>query len=112
MTRSDASESSANPLKSAPHNENSRVRVKRTPKDIYRVPDEASALLGDGKGPKALELAEEEGADSGSPIVAVAIYINLAANVILLAGKLVTQFEHPAPRYRKTDLLLIRSSSY
>ena len=103
--------SSTNPSNNSHRDENGRVRVKRTPKDIYRVPNEASALLGDGKGPRALELAEEEGADSGSPIVAVAIYINLAANVVLLAGKLVGQIERPVSRSRKADLLPVRSSS-
>ena len=65
------------------------VKVKRTPRDIYKVPDEETALLGDENGPKALELAEEEDAESGSPVVTVAIYINLAANAVLLVGKIV-----------------------
>ena len=60
------------------------AKVKRTPKDIYKVPNEGTALLADGKGPRAIELAEEDDAESGSPIVAVAIYINLAANAVLL----------------------------
>lgn len=68
------------------------VKVKRTPKNIYKVPNEDSALLGDVNGPKALDLAEEEDAESGSPIVTVAIYINLAANATLLVGKIVSHF--------------------
>ncbi|KAI4119801.1 MAG: hypothetical protein LQ345_000360 [Seirophora villosa] len=73
-----------------------KVRVKRTPKDLYRLPDgEDTPLLGDvdgaASGPRAhdiLEFSEEEEASAGSPIVTIAIYINLAANAILLAGKI------------------------
>ncbi|KAI4178976.1 MAG: hypothetical protein LQ348_005487 [Seirophora lacunosa] len=73
-----------------------KVRVKRTPKDLYRLPDgEDTPLLGgvDGaaSGPRAydiIEFSEEEEASAGSPIVTIAIYINLAANAILLAGKI------------------------
>ena len=66
------------------------VKVKRTPRNIYKVPNEDSALLGDVNGPKPMDLAEEEDAESGSPIVTVAIYINLAANATLLIGKIVS----------------------
>ena len=89
--RADDLDSSAH--HSEPPQENgfsTRVKVKRTPRDIYKVPNEETALLGDGKGPKALELAEEEDAESGSPIVAVAIYLNLVANAVLLIGKIVS----------------------
>ena len=68
------------------------VKVKRTPRDIYKVPNEDSALLGDVNGPKTLDLAEEEESESSSPIVTVAIYINLAANATLLVGKIVSLF--------------------
>ncbi|KAH0562999.1 hypothetical protein GP486_002432 [Trichoglossum hirsutum] len=75
------------------------VKVKRTPKDIYRVPNEQSPLLAgqDGEGeqqefpPLAAPSAGfdyEEDVDSGDSIVAVAIYISLAANAILLAAKI------------------------
>ena len=69
-------------------------RVKRTPKDLYHVPQEDTPLLGDdaADGPKAIDVETgggDEGVDSSSPIVTVAIYINLAANAILLAGKIV-----------------------
>ncbi|KAL8784518.1 MAG: hypothetical protein Q9213_003922 [Squamulea squamosa] len=73
-----------------------RVRVNRTPKALYKLPDvnENTPLLGDmngaANGPKAqdLEVSDNEEAESGSPVVTVAIYINLAANAILLAGKI------------------------
>lgn len=65
-----------------------KVKVKRTAKDLYKVPHEETPLLGDGKGPKALELAEESKEESGSPIVTFAIYLNLAANLVLLIGKI------------------------
>ena len=71
----------------------SQVKVKRTPKALYKVPDEDTPLLGDDvqDGPKAYEMQNaDEGDDneSGSKVVTVAIYINLAANAILLAGKI------------------------
>ncbi|KAL8691294.1 MAG: hypothetical protein Q9218_003454 [Villophora microphyllina] len=70
-----------------------KVRIKRTPKALYKLPNENTPLLGDGAprgGPTAhdIELADAEEADSGSSIVTVAIYINLAANAVLLAGKI------------------------
>ena len=71
----------------------SQVKVKRTPKALYKLPNENTPLLGDGiedRGPRAFELENGEGEDeeSGSKVVTVAIYINLAANTILLAGKI------------------------
>ncbi|KAL8836373.1 MAG: hypothetical protein Q9170_002946 [Blastenia crenularia] len=69
-----------------------KIRVKRTPKALYKLPDEDTPLLGsestDGPLPNDVELFADEEAESGSPIVTVAIYINLAANAILLAGKI------------------------
>ncbi|KAL9020237.1 MAG: hypothetical protein Q9185_002520 [Variospora sp. 1 TL-2023] len=74
-----------------------KTRVKRTPKDIYRLPDgEDTPLLsnvddGAASGLRAqdiIDFSEEEEASAGSPIVTIAIYINLAANAILLAGKI------------------------
>ncbi|KAI4202879.1 MAG: hypothetical protein LQ350_002250 [Teloschistes chrysophthalmus] len=75
-----------------------KIRVKRTPKALYKLPNnENTPLLHDGEGaaphdgPTArdIELADqEEEADSGSHIVTVAIYINLIANAVLLAGKI------------------------
>ncbi len=68
-------------------------KVKRTPKALYKVPDEETPLL-DGappSGPKTFELASGgkiEETESSSPVVTVAIYLNLAATAILLAGKI------------------------
>ncbi|KAL8764030.1 MAG: hypothetical protein Q9184_000318 [Pyrenodesmia sp. 2 TL-2023] len=82
--------------KPAANGYSTKVRVKRTPKDIYRLPDsdESTPLLGEdgaADGPRAEDIigfSEEEEASSGSSIVTVAIYINLAANAFLLAGKI------------------------
>ncbi|MCJ1396394.1 hypothetical protein MMC18_009284 [Xylographa bjoerkii] len=70
-------------------------KMIRTPKALYHIPntDENTPLLGNDThdGPKAFELEapEDDGAESGSSIVTVAIYINLAANLVLLIGKIV-----------------------
>ncbi|MCJ1397100.1 hypothetical protein MMC11_000292 [Xylographa trunciseda] len=70
-------------------------KMKRTPKALYHIPDtdENTPLMGDDihDGPKAseVEAPEDDGAESGSPIVTVAIYINLVANLVLLIGKIV-----------------------
>ena len=76
-----------------PNGHGSQVKVKRTPKALYRVPDEDTPLLGDDAqdGPKAygMQNADEgDDSESGSKVVTVAIYVNLAANAILLAGKI------------------------
>ncbi|KAL9612879.1 MAG: hypothetical protein Q9167_002563 [Letrouitia subvulpina] len=72
---------------------NTKVKLKRTPKALYKLPDENTPLLGDDTddGPKAheLESPNDEDADGGSSTVTVAIYINLVANAVLLAGKIV-----------------------
>ena len=74
---------------------NHTAKVKRTPKALYKIPDvdESTPLLDDGDegGVKAsdIEAVEDEGEESGSPIVTVAIYVNLAANALLLVGKIV-----------------------
>lgn len=88
---SDLNESSGSPpaQKGAP-----AKKVKRTPKDIYR-PTETTPLFNneedeDHSAPKPeipwLE-DEDEDVDSGSPVVVLAIYVNFAANLLLLAGK-------------------------
>lgn len=72
-------------------------KVKRTPKALYKVPDESTPLLGESNtandrssvAPIQFENpAANSSEDSDSPVVTVAIYINLAANTILLAGKI------------------------
>ena len=80
-------------IKPIPESHCSQVKVKRTPKALYKVPDEDTPLLGDDAqgGPKAYELQNSDDDDdheSGSKVVTVAIYVNLAANAILLAGKI------------------------
>lgn len=80
-------------IKPMPKGHGSQVKVKRTPKALYKVPDEDTPLLGDDAqdGPKAYEMQnsdDEDDNESGSKVVTVAIYINLAANAILLAGKI------------------------
>lgn len=67
-------------------------RLKRTPKALYRVADEETPLLADDNslfntGIPAFEPDEES--DSQSRIVTVAIYLNLVANTVLLALKIV-----------------------
>ena len=76
-------------------------KVKRTPKDIYRLQatedtDENSPLLkktdtnGDEEAqlmPPDLEMEEETGSQSRT--VAIAIYLNLAANTVLLITKII-----------------------
>ena len=71
----------------------SQVKVKRTPKALYKLPDENTPLLGDDAqgGPKPHEvwdLDDDGDQESGSKVVTIAIYVNLAANAILLAGKI------------------------
>ena len=65
------------------------VKVKRTPKDLYKLPDEGTPLL-DGESTFLPDIKyEDERVESGSPVVTLAIYINLGANMLLLAGKIV-----------------------
>jgi cation diffusion facilitator family transporter len=64
------------------------ARLKRTPKNLYKLPDETTPLLKDDDQYPDISFEEDEGVDSGSPIVTVALYINLAANFILLIGKI------------------------
>ena len=68
-----------------------QVKVKRTPKDLYKVPTEDTPLLGepaeDGAKTVNLGAPADEDIGSSSPIVTVAIYINLLANALLLGGK-------------------------
>ncbi|PBP18505.1 hypothetical protein BUE80_DR010570 [Diplocarpon rosae] len=71
-------------------------KVKRTPRDLYKVPSEVSPLLGqqdededDWDGPRPeIPGMEDDSVESGDRIVQVAIYINLVANAVLLVGKI------------------------
>ncbi|KAE8145095.1 hypothetical protein BDV25DRAFT_170817 [Aspergillus avenaceus] len=69
-------------------------RIKRTPRNLYRIPSESTPLLSQEENggiptpPEDLP-AEDDFVDSSDRIVAVAIYVNFLANVILLAAKIV-----------------------
>lgn len=71
-------------------------KVKRTPRGLYRVPSELSPLLhrqddedGEWVGPRPeIPGMEDDSVESGDRIVQIAIYINLVANAVLLAGKI------------------------
>jgi cation diffusion facilitator family transporter len=71
---------------------NHGYRLKRTPKALYRLNDEETPLLAedDTNSLFAIPAFEpDEESDSQSRIVSIAIYLNLAANTILLALKIV-----------------------
>ena len=82
---------------STPEANGSTLRVKRTPKELYRVQDhENTPLFSPSKGPADEEqqmmppdLEPEDEADSQSTVVKVAIYVNLVANTILLILKII-----------------------
>ncbi|KAI0136413.1 hypothetical protein BJ170DRAFT_699017 [Xylariales sp. AK1849] len=73
-------------------------KVKRTPKNIYR-PTETTPLFDneddeedeeseDRPKPEIPWLEDDDDLDSGDKIVTLAIYVNFAANAVLLAGKI------------------------
>lgn len=71
-----------------------QTKIKRTPKNLYKIPDEQSPLITreeqaevDAEEMIDVPFEEDEDLDSGSPVVTVAIYINLVANILLLIGK-------------------------
>ncbi|KAK5943759.1 hypothetical protein PMZ80_004768 [Knufia obscura] len=74
------------------------TKMKRTPKDLYKFSDESTPLLLPREDEANEEtqaedmidvpFEEDEDVDSGSTVVTVAIYINLVANIILLASKI------------------------
>lgn len=71
--------------------------VKRTPKNIYHIPEtegESTSLLGsrgpeDGPSARDIEAGEDAAVDGNAPSVTFAIYLNFAANTVLLIGKIV-----------------------
>jgi cation diffusion facilitator family transporter len=69
-------------------NGDTQGKVKRTPKSLYKHSDENTRLLEDSESYLEISYDQDEGVDSGSPIVTVALYINLAANFVLLIGKI------------------------
>lgn len=86
---------------------NGPKKVKRTPKDIYR-PSETSPLVSnhssqveepeelDGDAKVEIPFLEDDDVDSGARIVTVAIYVNFAANAILLLGKMAVVLSVPS----------------
>ncbi|KAB8072982.1 hypothetical protein BDV29DRAFT_176271 [Aspergillus leporis] len=69
-------------------------RIKRTPRNLYRIPDESSPLLPQEEEETTPSLLEalpkgDSLVDSGARIVTVAIYVNFVANVVLLLAKIV-----------------------
>ncbi|KAK8095943.1 cation diffusion facilitator 10 [Apiospora kogelbergensis] len=83
-------------------------KVKRTPRDIYRqgraadpaqaVEDEEGEVWDETLGPKPEIpwLEDDDDVDSGDRIVSLAIYVNFAANAILLAGKIAVIMSVPS----------------
>ncbi|KAI1369406.1 hypothetical protein F5Y08DRAFT_352111 [Xylaria arbuscula] len=72
-------------------------KVKRTPKNIYR-PTETTPLFTneeeddedhEAPKPEVPPPEDDDDIDSSDPVVTLAIYVNFAANVLLLAGKIV-----------------------
>lgn len=69
-------------------------KIKRTPRNLYRIPDESSPLLppsadNNSRPSPAVLPKQDEPVDGDDRIVAVAIYVNFIANVVLLAAKIV-----------------------
>ena len=71
-------------------------RIKRTPRELYKVPDSENTPLitkhnADGADDEDVmpPFEPEEETNSQTRIVTVAIYINLVANTVLLIGKIV-----------------------
>ncbi|KAL2860292.1 hypothetical protein BJX68DRAFT_224846 [Aspergillus pseudodeflectus] len=68
-------------------------KIKRTPRNLYRIPSESSLLLPTTEDETESPLSEimpkgHDFVDSGARIVTIAIYVNFVANVILLAAKI------------------------
>ncbi|KAB8232728.1 hypothetical protein ETB97_010467 [Aspergillus alliaceus] len=71
-------------------------RIKRTPRNLYRIPSECSHLLSEQGDENTLTPIPSEGGlkddsfvDNGARIVTVAIYVNFIANIVLLVAKIV-----------------------
>lgn len=64
-------------------------KVKRTPKNLYKLPDVRTPLLESEEEMPQIDYSANESDDCNSPVVTVAIYVNLAANFLLLIGKIV-----------------------
>jgi hypothetical protein len=100
-TPSALSDSTRTPVSATTLNSNgSQVKLKRTPKNLYKVPeaDENTPLMQQGydeeesvESPRAElpDWAPEEDEDTESPIVKLALYVNMAANAMLLVLKII-----------------------
>jgi hypothetical protein len=72
-----------------------KAKVDRTPKNLYRIPDERSPLLQNEEEEESNSLQDfpqwtpDEEAGLGDEIVRIAIYVNLVANTILLVLKII-----------------------
>jgi hypothetical protein len=64
-------------------------KVKRTPKNLYKLPDVRTPLLEGEEEMPHIDYSANESEDSNSPVVTLAIYVNLTANFLLLIGKIV-----------------------
>lgn len=64
------------------------TKVKRTPKNLYKLPEEQTPLLEGEEEMPNIDYENGEGVESNSQVVTVAIYVNLVANILLLAGKI------------------------
>ncbi|KAK7908480.1 cation diffusion facilitator 10 [Apiospora marii] len=76
-------------------------KVKRTPRDIYRQgrSEEEDGDVWDetlGPKPEIPWLEDDDDVDSGDRIVSLLIYVNFAANAILLAGKIAVILSVPS----------------
>ncbi|BDD60219.1 hypothetical protein MPDQ_002814 [Monascus purpureus] len=70
------------------------ARIKRTPRNLYRIPSSSASIsstLPDEEQPLLHDIAavSESFVDTGDHVVMVAIWINLAANIVLLIAKVV-----------------------
>jgi hypothetical protein len=70
------------------------TKIKRTPRNLYRIPSETSLLLPSSdtecdEAHPGLPSGEHTAVDSGDHIVTVAIQVNLVANILLLVAKVV-----------------------
>ncbi|KAF2142838.1 uncharacterized protein K452DRAFT_11527 [Aplosporella prunicola CBS 121167] len=83
------------PYMNGQQSEYDKPRVKRTPKNLYKVPDEETPLLAANGHDEELGSAimppyePEEETGSQHKIVKIAIYVNLIANTALLALKII-----------------------
>jgi hypothetical protein len=82
------------PLSATSSNHATKTKLKRTPKNLYRLPDDETPLLRNEMNEETEvscmpDFEPEDEADNQSPIVTFAIYLNLAANTILLILKII-----------------------